>query len=147
MAGIEVGIAADETIAVVAVVGVVARSAQSLRQKPAGRQVDFLVRVAAVHVVGHHVVEHLHPGTAERAGGLAQLGIAAIAAVLAEIVPEVAFAAAGLAAVAPAGEVTPGTGIQIAEKPSAAIVEACWRRMLYQSLGASRTTFQWKPGG
>ncbi len=109
MAGIEVGIAADETIAVVAVVGVVARvGAVVAPEALASRQVDFLVRVAAVHVVGHHVVEHLHPGTAERTGRLTQLGIAAVAAVLVEVVPEVAFAAAGLAAFAPAGEVTPG---------------------------------------
>ena len=111
MAGVEVGIAADKAVAVVAVVGVVAGIKAIVAPQPlARRQVDFLIRIAAVHVVRYHIEDRLDPGTVQRVGGLLELAVAAIAAVLVEVVPEVALAAArgAVAGVAPAGEVTPG---------------------------------------
>ena len=111
VAGVEVGVAVHEAVAVVAVVGMVARvSAVVAPQALAGRQVDLLVRVAAVHMVGYHVVDGFDPGRIERAGGLLEQAVAAVAAVLVEVVPEVALAAArgAVGRVAPAGEVAPG---------------------------------------
>src|SRR3990167_8143949 len=111
VAGVEVGIAANKAVAVVAVVGIVAGISTIVAPQPlACRQVDFLVRIAAVHVVGYHIEDRLDPGTVQRAGGLLELAVAAVADVLVEVVPEVALAAArgAVAGVAPAGEVTPG---------------------------------------
>ncbi len=107
--GVEVRIAAHEAITVIAVVGIVARVAAVVPPEAlASRQIDFLVGIAAVHVVGHHVVKHLHLRGVQRGSRLFELAIAAIATVLVEVVPEVAFAAAGVGTVAPAGEVAPG---------------------------------------